>query len=110
MKLKKKFIAIFTIFAIIPLIISGFIVISAVQNSNKNEAYGRLNEELLVVQNSVQENIRIISNQTGKIDKVVYNNYISNYYKTDSVSRVSKVMSQCRDIIREFEVNYKWKL
>jgi len=62
MKLKNKFILIFTIFAIIPLIVSGVVVNFVVQNSNKNEAYGRLKEELLVSQNSMQSNIETLKN------------------------------------------------
>ncbi|NMF06690.1 methyl-accepting chemotaxis protein [Clostridium beijerinckii] len=62
MKLKNKFISIFTIFAIIPLIISGIIVSYVVQNSNKNDAYVRLNEELLIAQNSMQSHIETLKN------------------------------------------------
>ncbi len=60
MKLKNKFIMFFIIFAIVPLIISGIIVSFVVQNSNKNDAYGRLKEELSVSQNSLQGNIEML--------------------------------------------------
>ncbi|WP_459478447.1 methyl-accepting chemotaxis protein [Clostridium saccharoperbutylacetonicum] len=62
MKLKNKFIVLFTIFAIVPLIISGIIVSSIVQNSNKKEAYSRLNEELLVSEQSMNGTIEMLKN------------------------------------------------
>ncbi|MCH5138671.1 methyl-accepting chemotaxis protein, partial [Clostridiaceae bacterium UIB06] len=62
MKLKSKFIGIFISFAIVPLIIAGIIINSVVQNSNKNDAYGRLKEELTISQRSMQENIEVLKN------------------------------------------------
>ncbi|OOM16036.1 methyl-accepting chemotaxis protein [Clostridium saccharobutylicum] len=62
MKLKNKFIGIFTSFAIIPIIIAGIVISCVVQNSNKNEAYGRLKEELSVAQNSMEQNIGMLKN------------------------------------------------
>ncbi|MFT8347542.1 methyl-accepting chemotaxis protein [Clostridium saccharoperbutylacetonicum] len=62
MRLKNKFIILFTIFAIVPLVISGIIVSSIVQNSNKKEAYSRLNEELLVSEQSMNGTIEMLKN------------------------------------------------
>lgn len=60
MKLKIKFIVFFISFAIIPLILSSIIVSSVVQNSNKKDAYGRLKEELVLSQNSMQSDIEML--------------------------------------------------
>lgn len=62
MKLRNKFVLIFTIFAIVPLILSGIIVNSIIQNSNRKDAYSRLKEELVVAQNSMQGNIEMLKN------------------------------------------------
>lgn len=62
MKLKSKFIGIFVSFAIVPLIIAGIIINFVVQNSNKNDAYGRLKEELTIAQRSMQEDIEMLKN------------------------------------------------
>lgn len=62
MRLKNKFIIIFVIFAIVPLIVSAGIVSSIVQNSNKKEAYARLKEELLVSEQSMNGTIETLKN------------------------------------------------
>ena len=62
MKIRNKFVLIFTIFAIVPLILSGIIVNSIIQDSNRKDAYGRLREELVVAQNSMQGNIEMLKN------------------------------------------------
>lgn len=62
MKLKSKFIGIFVSFAIVPLIIAGIVINFVVQNSNKNDAYGRLKEELTISQRSMQEDIEMLKN------------------------------------------------
>lgn len=60
MKLKNKFIMSFTVFALIPLIISGIIISYVCQNSSKNDAYIRLKEELLIAQSSMRNNIDML--------------------------------------------------
>lgn len=86
MKLKNKFIAIFTTFAIIPIIVAGIIVSLVVQNSNKNDAYGRLNGELVVAQNSIENTIEMLKNIASQSEK---DGFIT-YYFNDPTSAERK--------------------
>lgn len=90
MKLRNKFIILFTIFAIIPLIVSGFIINSIVQRSNKNDAHTRLNEELLVSQKSMEGNIEMLKNlalDSQKDETLI--KYFSNNTSTELKQQVS---------------------
>ncbi|GKX67343.1 methyl-accepting chemotaxis protein [Inconstantimicrobium mannanitabidum] len=62
MKLKKKFIMYFTIFAIVPLVISGIIVSTVVKNYNLNDAYKRLQEELNVSKSTMEGTLEMVKN------------------------------------------------
>lgn len=90
MRLRNKFIIIFTVFAIVPLLISGFIINSIVQKSNKNDAYARLNEELSVSQKSMEGNIGMLKNlalDSQKDETLI--KYFSNNTSTELKQQVS---------------------
>lgn len=102
MKLKNKFVLIFTIFAILPLIVSGIIVNSIIQNSNRKDAYGRLKEELVVAQNSMQGNIEMLKNIALDSQR----DELLSSYLNDNVSTElkSKVTDKYGDIVKRYGV------
>ncbi|AGX44691.1 methyl-accepting chemotaxis protein [Clostridium saccharobutylicum] len=90
MRLKSKFIGIFTSFAIIPIIIAGIVISCVVQNSNKNEAYVRLKEELSVAQNSMEGNIEMLKNiALDSQNDELLTNYLNNSSSAELKGNVS---------------------
>lgn len=102
MKLKNKFVLIFTIFAILPLIVSGIIVNSIIQNSNRKDAYARLKEELLVSQNSMQGNIEMIKNIA--LDSQNDELLIRYLNENNSTELKSKVSDRYEQIMKKYGV------
>ncbi|WP_411678752.1 methyl-accepting chemotaxis protein [Clostridium thailandense] len=90
MKLKNKLVILFTFFALVPLIVSGFIISSNLQKANKNDAYTRLNEELMVSQNSMKGNIEMLKNLAlGSEKDEILINYFSNNTSAELKEQVS---------------------
>jgi len=46
---------------------------------------------------------------TGFIKVNAYTNYIYDYYRTDNISRASKVMAVCSSKLKKYKSNFKWK-
>ncbi|MCH5138270.1 methyl-accepting chemotaxis protein [Clostridiaceae bacterium UIB06] len=98
MKLKSKFIMFFTIFAIVPLLICGIIVTSVVQKSNKNDAYGRLKEELAISQNSMQNTLEMLKNiaSASENDELLLS-YLNENTSTELKDKVSNHYKEIMD-------------
>jgi len=45
----------------------------------------------------------------NKLNKVIFNNYIKDYYRTDNVTKASKVMALCSNKVKKYKSNFKWK-
>ncbi|AWI04731.1 methyl-accepting chemotaxis protein [Clostridium drakei] len=102
MKLKSKFIGIFVSFAIVPLIVAGITINFVVQNSNKNDAYGRLKEELTISQRSMQQNIEMLKNIASESE----NDELLLRYLNDSnsVELKNEVSDKYKEIMNKYDV------